>query len=310
MNFKENLIEMFAFTRGERKGIVVVLILLCALVVYRYFYAYRKIEHPELFTLKDQLINWPAESKSDSTGSENYSFHETPDKLSFQSNLFPFDPNTISDEEWKKLGLFKGQIRSIRNFLGKGGKFRVKKDLSKMYVISPEVYARLEPYILLPDDHTSEKTDKSEATKTAQYPERSLKDESIILEINSADSFDFRKLKGIGPYLSRKIIAYREKLGGFYSIEQLKEVYRMEPGRVDSLQYQLRADSSLIAKIQINRIDAALLSSHPYLSKQQARALIAYRDRHGPFKNTSDIRKCVLIDEKTYQKIVPYLTVD
>ena len=311
MNFKENFIELFAFTRGERKGILIVLILLCGLITYRYCAPLLEDQSTDhLLPLKDQIAAWSSQLKTDSAEYEPYAYPSTEDKALVAGKPFPFNPNTISDDGWKQLGLNRGQIKSIRTFLQKGGSFKVKKDFAKMFVISAEEYERLSPFITLPEETTYASSQSHSFQQNDFFPKQNLKDASLILEINSADSFDFRKLKGIGPYLSRKIINYREKLGGFYSVEQLKEVYHMDPLRIDSLRFQMLTDTSLIQRIHINRIEVAELMGHPYLSKQQARALIAYRDQHGPFKTVSDIRKSVLIDEKTYQKIAPYLTVD
>ncbi|MFM9985650.1 MAG: helix-hairpin-helix domain-containing protein [Flavobacteriales bacterium] len=311
MNFKENFIELFAFTRGERKGILIVLILLGGLITYRYcapFLENQSTDH--LLPMKDKIAAWSSQLEKDSSNFESFTYNSTEDKAIVAGKPFPFNPNSTSDDAWKQLGLNRGQIKSINNFLQKGGTFKVKKDFAKMFVISAEEYERLQPYILLPNEMNFSDSHTKTYEQHEFYPKKNQKDVHLILEINSADSFDFRKLKGIGPYLSRKIVSYREKLGGFYSVDQLKEVYHMDPLRIDSLRFQMLTDTSLIQRIHINRIEVAELMGHPYLNKQQARALIAYRDQHGPFKSVSDIRKSVLIDEKTYQKIAPYLTVD
>jgi competence protein ComEA len=311
MNFKENFIELFAFTRGERKGILIVLILLGGLITYRYcapFMQDKSTDH--LLPMKDKIAAWSSQLEKDSSEFDSFTYHSSEDKAIVAGKPFPFNPNSTSEDAWKQLGLNRGQIKSIYNFLQKGGIFKVKKDFAKMFVISAEEYERLSPFIMLPDEATNSASPSYSFQQNEYFPKQNLKDASVILEINSADSFDFRKLKGIGPYLSRKIINYREKLGGFFSVEQLKEVYHMDPLRIDSLRFQMLTDTSLIQRIHINSVEAAKLMGHPYLNKQQARALIAYRDQHGPFKTVSDIRKSVLIDEKTYQKIAPYLTVD
>lgn len=313
MNFKENLIELFAFTRGERKGILIVLILLCALISYRYLAPLLDDgDNEHLLPVKEQIASWSAQLARDSMETDAFDYSGVDDKTIIAAKPFPFDPNTISDEEWLKLGLHRGQIKSIRNFLAKGGVFRIKKDLSRMYVISQQEYERLYPFIQLPEENTyaTQRDFQTSNTQSYNFPQSGKKDFRGMIEINSADTNDFRKLKGIGAYLSRKIIAYRDKLGGFYTRDQLKEVYHMDPLRIDSLSAQLITDTSLVRRMHINQIDAQALSSHPYITKQQARALIAYRDQHGPFKSVADIRKSVLIDEKTYQKIAPYLTVD
>ncbi len=132
---------------------------------------------------------------------------------------------------------------------------------------------------------------------------------SRVVELNTADTIELRGLPSIGPWLARKIVEYREKLGGFYSKEQLLEVYRLTPGKLDTIAPFLMIDASLIKRIHINHVTLDELLIHPYLSRSQAKGLLAYREKHGPFERIEDIRKCLLIDEKTFEKVRDYMEV-
>ncbi len=132
---------------------------------------------------------------------------------------------------------------------------------------------------------------------------------SRILELNTADSLELRGLPAIGPWLARKIIEYRERLGGFYSPEQLLEVYRLTPGKLDTIWPFITVDTAFVRKIDVNRISSEELMKHPYLSRSQARGLIAYREKHGAFQAVADLKKCLLIDEKTFEKMRDYVEV-
>jgi DNA uptake protein ComE-like DNA-binding protein len=129
------------------------------------------------------------------------------------------------------------------------------------------------------------------------------------VELNTADTIELRGLPAIGPWLARKIVEYRERLGGFYYPDQLLEVYRLTPGKLDTIWPYLRIDTTAVRKVDINRIAVEDLLKHPYLSRSQAKGLVAYREKHGPFYSLSDLKKCLLIDDKTFEKMHIYIEV-
>jgi len=132
---------------------------------------------------------------------------------------------------------------------------------------------------------------------------------SRMVELNTADTLDLRALPAIGPYLARKIVEYREKLGGFYSVDQLLEVYRLSPGKLDTIRPFLVVDTVIVRRFDINSVTLEELMTHPYLSRSQARGLWSYREKHGPFSRIDDLKKCLLMDEKTFEKVRDYVEV-
>ncbi len=132
---------------------------------------------------------------------------------------------------------------------------------------------------------------------------------SRIVELNSADTIDLRNLPAIGPWLARKIVEYRDGLGGFISVDQLLEVYRMTPEKLDTLRPFLVLDTAWVERFNPNTVTLERLLKHPYFSATQAKGFISYRHKHGGFKIAADLKKCLLIDEKTYDKIRDYIEV-
>ncbi len=132
---------------------------------------------------------------------------------------------------------------------------------------------------------------------------------SRIVELNTADTIDLRNLPAIGAWLARKIVDYRERLGGFVEVEQLLEVYRMTPGKLDTIRPLLVLDTSEVVRMDANAVELERLLKHPYFSVTQAKGFINYRMKHGPFRRIEDLRKCLLIDENTYSKIRVYMEV-
>lgn len=228
---------------------------------------------------------------------------------------FSFDPNTLSDEGFKELGLTDKQVIMIRKYIDKGGHFKSKQDFSKMYCINPAEYAHLKGCILLPDSLTNNNYEENNqhifSNKYYETYNRPTTQQPlpVKVELNTADTLSIRKVKGIGPYFARKIIAYRDRLGGFAHKEQLLEVYRMTPEKLDSIAPFITLDPSLIRKINVNTVSEQDLSQHPYMTRTQCKALMAYRDKHGPFATIKDVTNCLSIDQKTFEKMRIYLDV-
>lgn len=209
--------------------------------------------------------------------------------------LFDFNPNTISKSQWKKLGFKDWQIKTIFNYKAKGGNWKTKSDVAKIYSLSESHYQKLEPYILLP-------VKKENSTKKAQ------KDYSKKVDINTADANELTNLKGIySEKYAAIIIKHRDKIGGFSSKEQLKDVWNMSIETYNGFINQVVIGKYEPIKININTSSAAQLQSHPYIDWKTANAIIKYRKANGKYKSVEDVKKIHLISNKVYRKIAPYL---
>ena len=137
----------------------------------------------------------------------------------------------------------------------------------------------------------------------------SLKSElnNFKVKINSADTTGFKSLKGIGSYYSSKIVKYRKALGGFTSVEQLKEVYGILPEVIDQNVNRLIVDSINIVKVNINTCDIADLKRHPYINWNIANSIVQIRRSQEPYKTVEEIKKSDLVNDEIYRKIAPYL---
>lgn len=203
--------------------------------------------------------------------------------------LFPFNPNTVTQEEGRRLGLADGQIRNIINYRNKGGHFVVKSDLSRLYTIGEEDYARLEPFIMLPD----------EAPKKKSYP-RQKEEESrpaprVIphVELNTVDSATLVELPQIGPYIARRILEYRDKLGGYVDLEQLREVKDVDSTRFGIISPFIDVAAAEPRKIDVNRDEFRTLVRHPYLNYEQVKRIIKQREQRGMIKNWPQLESLI-----------------
>ncbi|WP_017257096.1 helix-hairpin-helix domain-containing protein [Pedobacter arcticus] len=219
-----------------------------------------------------------------------------------KGELFEFDPNNLSVENWVKLGLTNKQAASIKKYEAKGGEFRTLADVKKMYAITDAMYQRIEPYIRIPETESSFKS-----TFNKPFEKKYGGKTSINVEVNGADSVTLVAVRGIGPSFASRIIKYRSRLGGFVTLEQLREVYGVDSAKFDELQPQLNINSQRIQKISINRCSMDDLKTFPYLKYKQANAIIAYRNQHGNFLNIGDLNKIAILSPELIQKIAPYL---
>ena len=170
-------------------------------------------------------------------------------------NYFSFDPNTLEEEGWIKLGLNKRLLRTLLNYRSKGGKFYKKEDLKKIYGFPDALYEELAPYVVINNSAPKKRIDKK-PTKRKVAIQPSTNTESISKElkifINSADTSELKKLKGIGSSYANRIVKYRNLLGGFYSIYQLKEVYGIDENRFQLFEKDVVVDSIDSKRLDIN----------------------------------------------------------
>lgn len=128
-----------------------------------------------------------------------------------------------------------------------------------------------------------------------------------VIDINTADTSAFIALPGIGSKLAARIVLFRQKLGGFYSVKQIGEVYGLKDSVFRKISPLLRCDSSLVRKIDINTADEEELKTHPYIRWQAANVLVAYRSMHGAFDSVESLTRIHNLDPAVIEKMKHYL---
>ena len=313
--------QYFTFTQGEKNGIVaLVLLSICTFIVPDVYFYFKPVEHVENDKYQsevDAFIKEYNERKQlalADTLEETSSYHFNPyanvdlsshfkKKEKRPIEYFDFDPNKISVEEWMRLGFSEKQAESIEKLKAKGFKFYKPEDLKGVFVVGEENYNRLSAYIKIdPNDFA-----KKEYSKTAY---REKKKEKLVVDINIADSTMFEMMRGIGPTLASRIIKYRNRLGGFVTAEQIKEVWNFPDSTYQSLKEQFVVINTAVSKININTADFKTMGTHPYINYTYAKVIDAYRKQHGNFKTVNDLKKIIVINDSIYKKMEPYVTVE
>jgi DNA uptake protein ComE-like DNA-binding protein len=221
--------------------------------------------------------------------------------------LFYFDPNTISAESWAKLGLRDKTITTIMNYRTKGGKFKQAGDIKKIWGLFPDEAERLMPYITIAAAlEAPAKNYSNDFSETKKY---NVGKTYSPLDINNSDSTAWIALPGIGSKLSQRIINFRDKLGGFYSVNQVGETFGLTDTAFQKIKPFLQLSGD-VKKISINTATIEELKMHPYIRYQLGNALVQYRTQHGMYKAIADIKKIMIVSEEVYNKLSPYLSVE
>jgi competence protein ComEA len=289
----------FGFSGREVNGFVILLPLALVIVLAQPLYHLWLIDRHQDFaqernTLDSLITLWG---------------NETTDTAKIAApSLFAFDPNKASAEELRALGFSEILSTRMASYRQKGGQFRVKADLLKIYGLDSSFYFRLYTYITLPEKKKNERTfrDRDSLVKNHRKPH-------IVntFDLNLADTAQLKKVYGIGPVLALRIVRFREKLGGFVKREQLNEVYGLDSAVVKRLfEITFIAPGYNPEKMNMNVADEKKLSAHPYIKRSMAGAIVAYRFQHGNFIHVDDLRKLSLLKQEDIDKILPYLTVN
>jgi DNA uptake protein ComE-like DNA-binding protein len=306
-SFSSFLRNYFIFHKNERNGIIAILVLILFFTVLTLSFRFHISQAaPDTAEFQKQLDEFlaSAEIKQEEDSSQKFIADEIASPSIPTAQLFVFNPNTATEEDFVKLGLTKKQATGILNYRNKGGKFRKKEDFAKMYTISKQEYERLEAFILISEEKQEENFYADKKIYEPKVKER------ILVEINTADSLDLIKVKGIKGYTAMKIIDLREKLGGFHSKEQLREVYKIDSARYSEIEPFITVDAFAVKKLNINTTTLDELKNHPYIRYNIGNSIISIREQHGRFNSIEGIRKSHLVTEDVFRKIAPYLTIE
>ena len=299
--------DYLTFSKKERIAIFCVL----TAVLGIYFIPRLFSRPPSTIVLQDNYIIKEALDSIQSKSKHNYPEESSPDySASIQprepsfvnAETFQFDPNTLNESGWKRLGLNQKTIKTILNYRTKGGRFYKPEDLMRIWGMPEGFYERVKDFIVI---SSVSRTDYGNDVARAAYFKAEKK--SFTVDINEADTSAFIELPGIGSKLAARIISFREKLGGFHSVDQVAETYGMPDSTFQKLKSKL-VISGEVKKISINSATKDELKVHPYLKWNLANAIVEYRNQHGNFKSLDGLKNIALIDEATFNKIIHYLT--
>lgn len=285
----EFLKRYFSTSKAEKNVFTLILVIVNLLLIYRIGLYYQEPEIPDIPLSVIQSLY--AENPQNKEQSANFVFGIVP-----KENV---DVNQATQEALISLGCPLFIARRIVSFR-KYTTFYQKSDLLKIHDIDTAWLSGIEPYLIFAE--RSKKPD----FHTFQYPKND-RELPVSIEINSADTSELKKLRGIGSKLSARIVLYRDKLGGFYSLDQLQEVYGLKPEVIQNALIYLKLDTSNLKRVLINTEGVDVLSRHPYIRFKLANQIVNNRAHHGIYMGLDDLQSRVNITDSILVKLSHYL---
>jgi DNA uptake protein ComE-like DNA-binding protein len=269
--------DYFKFSREQRTGIVVLFGIIIILQLVYFFVDFNPIEK-----------EYPDKQKWVSLQSEvdNAKMHAVNDK----PKIYPFNPNFISDYKGYKLGMSVQEIDRLLDFRNDNKFVNSAKEFQDVTKVSDSLLNVIAPFFKFPDWVNNKKEFKE--YKYVQNSGFTKKEKIVLIDINQATKEDLIKINGIGEVISLRILTQKEKLGGFVSMEQLKDVWGLSPEVILNLNTHFKiAKLPNLNKIDVNNASIKELSQFFYFKYDLARQIVKYRSMNGDFKNIEDLIK-------------------
>jgi competence protein ComEA len=215
------------------------------------------------------------------------------------------DLNTASREEFLAVGFDQRVAERILSYRRHGGKFRNTQELLKIYGLDSGFFHSVENKLYVRAGRTTRDVSeiKSELTKRGNNTRH-----VVHFDLNEADTSELKKVYGIGEKLALRIIKYRDVLGGYVSMNQLGEIYKLDTAVVKRIKQKFFVEENFVpSKLDINTAERQELAAHPYISDKVADAIVTYRFHHGRFEKLEDLRRIPMIDSVIFLRTEPYL---
>ena len=219
--------------------------------------------------------------------------------------LAPFDPNLADSIELLDLGLSPYVARNVLRYREKGGRFRTPESFARIYGLTEDQFETLRPYIRISESFR-QKTDTSTYVRRDTFAVVYKYPKGTLVDVGVADTTELKKIPGIGSGISKAIVGYRNRLGGFYSLEQLREVRFITPEMME----WFKLDSISIRPLPVNRAGLDRLRNHPYLNFYQAKVILEHRKKHGEIKSLSQLSLYEEFTEKDLKRLSAYFSFD
>lgn len=236
--------------------------------------------------------------------------------------LHEFDPNTVDSLSLIGFGLAPKQVQTFLRYRRAGAVFRTPESIAKVYGLTAEDVARLQPYVRIAPEY-------AERSKPVYYERETVRQKSAVdgsargngaeqklnypekfdrltkVDPNTADTALLQRIPGVGTWISRNIVEQRKSLGGFHAVEQLLEVKYFSPELLEW--FEVDTLTAKIEKISINTASFQRLNSHPYIAYEQARDLLRYIRLYGRIADIDALRRTGIFTENELARLQPYL---
>ena len=312
---KKNKRVVFFLTSEQWLGLVLLVILVIGTLI-----AVKRLRPQE-----DVEVGW----SNDSTKMEFVAYQVRQDSIrkaqwkktykrdTIAIRLQVFDPNTADSSTLVHLGFKPWQAKNLLKYRAKGGRYRKPEDLKRLYGMTDSMYQILQPYIqIVRTEVDSLRMDSMgrdslwrDTTRYDSMPKWQHVKKDTILNLRTADTTELKMIRRVGSYRAKQIVRYRDALGGFVRVEQLREVEGMELV-ADSVMKHFVLDSANVKQLNVNSMGVRQLSRHPYLRFEDAKAIYELRRRKIKLDSIEQLYELETMSEETIKKVAPYLNFD
>lgn len=242
------------------------------------------------------------------------------DTIAIQMQVF--DPNTADSSTLVHLGLKSWQASNMLKYRAKNGRYRKAEDLKRLYGMTDSMYHALQPYIQIDTLAITQFRDSLKRSRRDTATRDSIARDTMpyyishkrdtVLNLRTADTTELKMIPGIGTYRAKQIVRYRKQLGGFTSVEQLREIKALQPLlkdslSADSLLAHFVLDSVIVEPLRVNSMHMERLQQHPYLSFEQAKAIYELRRRKIHLENIDQLQRLDGFTHQDWQRLSLYL---
>lgn len=269
--------SFFKFSRVQRSGIFLLFAIIIALQLFYFF-----VDFSSFSNTSSEKEKWLSlQSKIDSLKQG---------KLDYVPKIYPFNPNFITDYKGYKLGMSVAEIDRLLAFRKQNKYVNSAQEFQAVTKVSDSLLNAISPYFKFPDwvNNKKEFVDYKKYDNTAF----AKKEKVVLIDINQATQEDLVKIYGIGEAISLRILKFKESLGGFVSMEQMKDVWGLSPEVIENLNTHFKVSSSAsVKKIDINNASIKELSLFPYFKYPISKNIVTFRSMNGDIKNSEDLTK-------------------
>lgn len=297
--------ELFSFSSKERAGIICLLLIIFLLIVIGKLIPLFIHSDNTNFTKWADEVNSYLENRENANTNRRLAHHVV------------FDPNKADSISLVNMGVPLKVVDNWMKYIEKGGRFRDKEDVKKIYGMTSGLFEQLDSFMVIQsvkntgikvDSYVSRIKSPDELIRDTIFrPNYSKKEKKsvIVLELNSTDSLHLLDISGIGPVLASRIVRYRNLLGGYYAVSQLREVYGIKEENFIAFNQYFAVDRSAIKTININFSTIQEMGRHPYFGYKTARKVLRLRDSTGKFSSPDDLSSVLSAD--SLNRLIPYL---
>lgn len=287
----KNLKSHFAFSRSQRNGIFVLVLVIIFLQLIYFFYPFSSEAEPTAEQLRvEQELQQQIDSLKQLSAER--------DSIKMQ----PFNPNFISDYKGYVLGMSVEEIDRLHDFRSRGLWVNSSEGFQQVTKVSDSLLRKISPYFKFPE-FQQQRLQKN----TSQKEHFSAPLEKA--DLNAATSEELQQINGIGEKLSARIVKYRQSLGGFRGEIQLQDVYGLKPEVIQSVidRFEVKQRPE---KLDLNEVTALELSEMPYFDYELARAVIELRKKQGRIDTFEALAQIKDFPLEKIDRIKLYLAID